>query len=253
MARRRLPLVSPFGPSEVVEASQAAVLQMFAGGRAVARALEVAENTEEWVEELTAEVMKRLPPAAPFACKEGCVFCCHLKVLVTAPEVIRIAEYLRAHRSEAELVALRDRVIALDTKTHGMSTEQRARANVLCPLLVEGSCSVYEARPLACHGGNSYSAEACEQGHLGNNKDVTIPMYQPQLQNSDILRGAISNGAARSGLDGRVVELIAALRIALEKPTASRDWSRGKPAFEGAVDAEFEAAVRRGLGASGGR
>lgn len=223
-------------------------MQMFAGGRAVARALEVAENAGEWVDELTEEVKQRLPPAAPIACKEGCAFCCNLKVLATAPEVIRLAEYLRAHRSEEELTGLRDRLAAVDAQTHGMTTEQRARAGIPCPLLVGGSCSAYEARPLVCHGGNSYSVEACEQGHLQPDKEVSIPLYRPQLQNGDLLRSAISNGAARSGLDGRVIELIAGLRIALEKPGASKEWARGKPAFAAAVDAEFEAEVRRQLG-----
>ena len=226
---------------------------MFAGGRAVARALEVAENTEAWTDELTEAVMKRLPPSAPFACQKGCAFCCNLKVLVTAPEVIRIAEYLRTHRSEAELTELRDRLIATDTKTHGMSTDQRAHAQIACPLLVDGACSVYEARPLVCRGGNSYSAEACEQANAGADKDVPIPLYQPQMQNSDIMRSAIFNGAGRSGLDGRIVELIAALRIALEKPNASKEWSRGKPAFAGALDAEFEAKILQSMAGAPGR
>jgi Fe-S-cluster containining protein len=226
---------------------------MFAGGRAVARALEVAENTGEWTEELTAEVMKRLPPPQPPACKEGCAFCCHLKVVVTAPEVIRVAEYLRAHRSEAELGAVIERVAATDARTHGMTIEQRAQAKIPCPLLVEGACSAYEVRPLVCHGGNSFSVEACEQAFNEASKDVDIPLYRPQQQNSDILRSAISNGAARSGLDGRIVEFIAALRIALEKPGASKEWARGKPAFAGALDAEFEEGIRRALAGASGR
>jgi Fe-S-cluster containining protein len=241
MARRPLPLAPTFKPGDIVAAAAATVAQAFARRRSAGQAAEVAADAGDWAEELTARVMERIAPAAPIACREGCAFCCHLKVLATAPEVLRLAEHLEATRSAAELKEIQARVAAADDRTRGMSTGRRAQERVACPLLVDGRCAAYEARPLACRGASSLDAAACERCFQRPDDEIDLPVYKPQLQVIEAVRGGLGGGAARSGLDGRLLELNTALRIALESPEAGKAWARGKPAFAGAVDAEFEA------------
>lgn len=245
MARRQLPLASTFGPADITGAAQAVVMQALARRRSVAQAAEIAADAGEWAGELVAQVEERIPPASPIACREGCAFCCHLKVLATAPEVLRVAEHLRATRSADELRAIRERVAAADDRTRGMTTDQRARAQLACPLLEGGRCAAYEVRPLSCRGANSLDAAACQRGFERPDEDVTLPVYMPALQVTEALRGGVAVGVARGGLDGRLLELSAALRIALQDPEVGKAWARGKPAFGGAVDAEIDDLARR--------
>jgi hypothetical protein len=144
-----------------------------------------------------------------------------------------------------QLATVRAKVIDADTHTRGMTSGQRAIEKLACPLLSEGRCVAYEARPLACRGANSYDAEACRRGYENPTEDAVIPTYDPAAQTADAVRSGISNGAGQNRLDGTLLELIAALKIALETPNAGKDWSRGKPVFVPAHDLEMQEIIRR--------
>jgi len=231
----------------VLDAAQETLTQMLAEDWSAEGVARAAEDVEAWVDELSAEVTERIPPKEPIACKAGCSFCCHLKVLVTAPEVIRLVAHLRATRSPDELDALRAHVAATDDKSRGMTTQQRMTARIPCPLLVDAKCSAYEARPLVCRGATSLDVGQCERG-FDMGMDVEIPFYKPQYQVADVLRAAVSNVAFQHKLDGRILELIAALRIALDEPSAGKRWAQRLPAFKAARDAEFAEAMTRAMG-----
>src|SRR5262245_24670572 len=46
------------------------------------------------------------------ACSKGCSYCCHMRVVVTAPEVVRIAAFVEETFSIEERAALARRVAA---------------------------------------------------------------------------------------------------------------------------------------------
>src|SRR6478752_1022498 len=54
------------------------------------------------------------------ACSKGCSYCCHMRVVVTAPEVLRIAAFVEETFSVEERAALTRRVAATDEQTRGM-------------------------------------------------------------------------------------------------------------------------------------
>ena len=244
MTGRKLPLVPPYGPAAVVSAVEDTVVALLGEGRSVEKAIEVAEEAAGWLAETVEQVKRRLPLAHPIACAEGCAYCCHVKVLATAPEVLRVVAYLRETKSDGEVEAIRAMVGAIDSETRGMTAEERAEAQLACPLLTFGRCAAYEARPLACRGANSFDALACERAYLEPDDDLGIPLYKPQAQLADAVRGGLCNGSGRWGLDGRLFELTAALRVALDRPDAALAWAAGAPVFDEALDAEFDAMVR---------
>lgn len=241
MTRRRLPLVSPFGPPAVVDAVQRTTVEALAASRTAEAAIALAVDATSWAEEATRAVKERIPPSREQACAAGCAYCCHVKVLVTAPEALAVAALLRDKLSPAELDRVRARVVATNRKTRGMSTELRARAKIPCPLLEDSRCLAYEARPVACWGANSFDAAACAQGFEHPEQDVGIPIYKPQGQIADAVRSGLANGLGESGLDAQLLELDAALAIALGQPAAGREWARGRPTFAPAHDREFAA------------
>src|SRR5690606_3275106 len=77
-------------------------------------AIEAAGVASSRVDELVSVAMEREPPASPIACRRGCSTCCQAKVLVVAPEALRIAAFLRAQRTPEELASLASRVRDVD-------------------------------------------------------------------------------------------------------------------------------------------
>jgi Fe-S-cluster containining protein len=162
------------------------------------------------------------------ACGKGCSWCCSHKVGVTVPELIAIVDQLRASPERLEVV--RTKAAALAQNPAIFSDSEKPRARIACALLDEdGSCGVYEARPLPCRSWLSTDVESCKQ-HLDEKAE-------PKL----ILAAARSGRFIQLGLVKvmddiqrfpYLVELTAGLDIALNVPGAIESWLAGEPVFE---------------------
>jgi len=173
-----------------------------------------------------ADALQKMPPGEPLACRAACAWCCHLTVVVSVPEVLRLAEHLRRALSPAALDALQARceARAAERRTMSIVRWERTRREP-CVLLVDNQCSAYEARPLACRAANSVDATACEAGHADSNR--SIPAYLPQLSIYGQTRDLIGQVLRTRGGPGPL-ELSAALAIALRAPAAplaAATWS----------------------------
>ncbi len=166
------------------------------------------------------------------ACAAGCVWCCYQRVTATPAEVLRIVEYLRETLPAPELARLRAEISDAHIKTRGLSPAGRLATRQLCPLLVDGQCSVYYVRPLPCRGYTSNSVEACQQRVENPDRPVSVQGDPVRyLLCLGVLNG-LSEGLAAAGMEGGTVELIAALHLALETPNALTRWLKGERIFE---------------------
>jgi Fe-S-cluster containining protein len=171
------------------------------------------------------------------ACEAGCVWCCYQRVSASPAEVLRIVDYLRQNHSPEELASLHARVVELDQQTRGLSAEERLSIGQPCPLLVDGRCSVYYVRPLTCRGYTSNDAFLCQR--KTEEPDQTFHIEADPIRYfycQGVLNG-IYDGLTAHGLDGNMVELIAALRIALEDAASLKRWLKGERLF---VEAQVE-------------
>ncbi len=167
------------------------------------------------------------------ACSKGCSWCCSHKVGVTLPELLAIVEYLEASPARREAVGVK--AAALSQNPAIFSDSEKPRARLACALLeADGSCGVYEVRPLPCRSWLSTDVESCKQ-HLDEKAE-------PKL----ILAAARSGRFIQLGLVKvmddiqrfpYLVELTAALDIALNVPGAIEHWLAGAPVFERATAA----------------
>jgi Fe-S-cluster containining protein len=198
-------------------------------GRTPLKVIEVAGRATALAERAIGDFMATDPPP-PLACREGCDWCCYLPVGTVVPEVLRIVEHLRRTLSPEELQATRRRVAALDDRKRRMSLGERAGARLPCALLVEHRCAAYPVRPLTCRGFNSSDARQCER-FLHSPRTVVVPTYVPQLRLTTFVLDGLRAGLSESGLKGDLLELTAALRIALEVPDAAERWLAGEGVF----------------------
>jgi hypothetical protein len=189
--------------------------------------------------ELTRAALAREPPSRPIACAKGCSSCCVAKVVVTPPEALRIAAHLRRTLDPAALAVVSARIAAADDRARGLTRARRFEAKIPCPLLAEdGSCSVHEVRPLICAGWTSLDVSACERYFAAEGAGASAPTYGLGYEIAGAILAGLVQACGDAGLDGTLLELIAALRIALARPTASERWRRRLPVFALARDAE---------------
>lgn len=159
----------------------------------------------------------RSPEAGTRACASGCSFCCHFPVGVTFAEAERLLQALAGEP------ALQDRVISAAAETARLSWQQLAAAMVPCPLLRDGNCAVYAARPLGCRGWNSADASACAAG-------TSVPLDEPAYTAALGASAALTDWAARVHLPVAARELGSALAAMLAVP----DATARRAAFTGA-------------------
>ncbi len=165
------------------------------------------------------------------ACHEGCSFCCHMRVVATVPEVLAIANEIRLHWDRREISTLTDRIEILNSKSHGQSDEEWGIRRYRCPLLVDGICSVYNTRPLDCRAYNSQSVSACRDAWKSY-LEWDVPVNQHVLAIYKNLQAGVLNGLVSMGRSSRLVELTAALNIALKVEQVVEKWRDGEPIFE---------------------
>lgn len=116
------------------------------------------------------------------SCLKGCTFCCHHYVSVSlAQGMVIVAHLYRRNdllkqfldryeewRGKAGVIAeeiddIRNRALASSTPIARVIKDTRPlstryfEANIRCPFLVDGLCSIYPVRPLACSGHHSVS------------------------------------------------------------------------------------------------
>lgn len=94
------------------------------------------------------------------SCRRGCSHCCRYHILTNIAEAANLAHYIRCTFAAQEIEALRERT----RRWHDWDRLRRAAAPLVgtvprdspehdrlcCPLLVDGECSAYPARPVVC-------------------------------------------------------------------------------------------------------
>jgi hypothetical protein len=174
--------------------------------------------------------LRNHPPDQILACRKGCSFCCYDKVVAMAPEVFRLAGFVRRLNNPEQANAL-DRIEAAHLATRGLTAEQRLFARKPCAMLADDVCTGYQDRPLVCRSANSADVKACENAfHDG----VThIPTAALPMLLKDRHAYCLIAALQASGLPTRVYELNHALWIAATSDEAERRWLAGEDVFEG--------------------
>ena len=190
----------------------------------------VAEQAEAAAAVAVREAQTRQPPRPPLACREGCAWCCYKTVGTVAPEVLRIAGHLRQTLTPEQLRTTQARIKALMDQRRALRSGRRSHARLPCALLVEDRCSVYPVRPLTCRGFNSSDARQCERS-LEPGSLAVVPSYAPQQRLYTFVLDGMRAGLSELHLDGELLELTAALDIALTVPNAAERWLAGEKVF----------------------
>ena len=166
------------------------------------------------------------------ACERGCNYCCHQRVEVRPYEAFVLADYIRTNMSPQVQTDIKRRLAENRARIEPLAPLQHTQSGIPCALLVDGACSVYEARPAACRKYYSLSVDTCRTAFEHPSEPLSGPLEDDSLR---LAGNAVALGFARgieeSGRDADRYELHAALLEALDNPKASRRYRDGKKAF----------------------
>ena len=181
----------------------------------------------------------------PVQCHKGCWHCCTQFVATTIPEILRLAAYIRETFAADEIVALLERLKLYRETNSALPPDRRAKLlRTQCPLLQDGICSVFEARPLVCRGFNSTDVEACIRIKENPGSTEKPTRSTSQLEVTFMLRDGMREALEARGISGVFVELSLALEIALREPEAGDRYLAGEPLFASAcLDSKADADV----------
>lgn len=159
-------------------------------------------------------------------CKAGCSFCCSVKVEVSDPEALQIAQHVRGLPQD-ESAKLIEKLELAAARKENLTEPERSD----CAFLEAGLCSIYTIRPSVCRKAHSLSAKACEE------LAPEIPQNLNLLLQCEVIAAGTKEAFQKNNLHVGNNELSSAVLAALTTVNAAEEWFRGKPLVCGTVAA----------------
>jgi Fe-S-cluster containining protein len=136
-------------------------------------------------------------------CKEGCSWCCHQVVYAITPEFELLAAYIKHSLPEEIKEKIYKRATEKHRITKKLSQEKLQNYKSPCPLLFDGKCVAYEARPMACRIYLSTDVSTCEEYY--NNPENTN--NYPALMEFPLQSGRMINEGFTAALVGKTYKI----------------------------------------------
>jgi len=128
------------------------------------------------VDELLYSFLERTASdGVPAACKKGCSWCCYQLVFAVTHEFLYLQDFVMRHFTEKKRKDLLERAGKKVLLTLNLTVEEQSKVRAACPFLDNGTCMVYEARPMACRIYLSSSLSSCKRDHDRPENGKSIP------------------------------------------------------------------------------
>lgn len=153
----------------------------------------------------------------PVACHKGCQWCCHQAVYANSYELHFLSEKIKVRFSPENVSKLQETVEAKCTATSKMNEEEILKYKSPCPLLENGACSIYEARPMACRIYLSTKLETCLEFFRHPENEQNYPaLIEFPLQAGRMMNEGFMAALKESGIEIAEFRLEVGLGIALK-------------------------------------
>jgi hypothetical protein len=111
----------------------------------------------------------------PAACRKGCHWCCHQPVYALEWEMDFLNNYIYNHFDETQIRKITERAGAKKDYISSLKETEIADSKFPCPLLENGTCLAYEARPMACRIYLSLSLQSCLKFYHNPSDQLSVP------------------------------------------------------------------------------
>ena len=135
------------------------------------------------------------------SCKQGCAYCCHLKVGVSIPEVLVIYNELAAQTTPEGFEFLKKRVLEVAAKGNTLTEDFWLSTRTPCPFLdidKNQLCMIYTLRPFSCRAYHSTEIAACQKG-FEQGQETLIPCFPLYRATTDMYARIFTRVLAEKG------------------------------------------------------
>jgi Fe-S-cluster containining protein len=165
-------------------------------------------------------------------CRVGCGYCCsHFEVEARAFEVFAIQAHVLKHFKPEQLRATIERATKNVAARKAATEEERLTLKLVCPFLVDSSCSIYSVRPSVCRNYHATDRDKC----IKHFEDPTSTWPTSYIDDVFFKANGSSIGFKNAikvlGLDTRGYNLGAAFLEAIRNPTSIKRFKSGKRTF----------------------
>jgi len=158
----------------------------------------------------------------PVACHKGCQWCCHQAVYANSYELHFLSEKIKVSFSPENISKLLEAAEMKSAVTSLMNEESVARYKNPCPLLENGACTVYEARPMACRIYLSTKLETCLEFYRHPDNELNYPaLIDFPLKAGRMMNEGFMAALKEFGIETAEFRLEEGLRIVLKNDPLS--------------------------------
>jgi len=97
------------------------------------------------------------------ACKKGCQWCCHQPVFAMDYELDFLKQYIGKNFTPRQQTRIKEKALKKNEALGRLKGDKLLNAKHPCPLLVQGVCTAYAARPMACRIYLSSNVDSCRK------------------------------------------------------------------------------------------
>lgn len=117
----------------------------------------------------------------PVHCKKGCEWCCHQPVFALQYELDYLNHFVKVNCNENQKSELKRKAESKKNALGFKSETDLLNSKHPCPLLENGACTAYHARPLACRIYLSTNVDSCLAFYRRPEKAESIPALMDLL------------------------------------------------------------------------
>jgi Fe-S-cluster containining protein len=151
------------------------------------------------------------------ACFKGCHWCCHQAVFANSYELHFLSEEIKKKFSSEELFRIIERTEAKFALTSKLNEEEVLKYKAPCPLLADGACTIYHARPMACRIYLSTKLETCLEFYNHPDNETNFPaLIDFPLRAGQMINEGFCAALKEFGIETAEFKLEDGLRIALK-------------------------------------
>ena len=159
--------------------------------------LQMQESVDSFIQSFDEFVTKN---GKKIHCKKGCSWCCHQPVFALSYELDYLNNYISKHFNKQKQEEIRKRAKEKKTKLQPLDEKKLLTSKFPCPLLENGACIAYKARPMACRIYLSTNVQTClDFFHKPEDKKsipalLDFPMRAGRMMNEGFKAALKTNG-----------------------------------------------------------
>ena len=171
-----------------------AARECLGAGKSMERVQRLIRRVHRDLEGAIVAAMRLCPQAIKSDCRPGCSRCCSLRVGVSAPEALVIADRLISSGDAQDRMRI-ERLTQVAQVVEGFDLPEWGRRKTACPLLEAELCSLYSIRPISCRGLATTDVEKCV-AFTGDPTEL-VPHLLPHLLGGRAIIAGLEEGEGR--------------------------------------------------------